>query len=271
MIRKYVQIITVSLLAMLSISASAAENYFRPGTVWTIEAASGIPEIPHTISYNTILDEVSFDGEQVLPFVEYSEREQANKLLCYLRVDGDKIFWRSTNPEYADWHLLYDFGLQVDEEATVYDLFRPGTSDEKFSPVKVRCIKRDYFMNDNPLKNPLMSLELLERDGEDHSSDRTEGSWIIGMGCRQSFEGILTPGYFGFEGGTSFVVCVESPKGNIVYGEPPVAEIRTVTEDFDQPVNSGVYNLQGIRVNESKENLPAGIYIVEGKKFAIGK
>lgn len=34
-------------------------------------------------------------------------------------------------------------------------------------------------------------------------------------------------------------------------------------------VNNAVYNLQGVKVSESKENLPAGLYIIDGKKVMI--
>ena len=36
-----------------------------------------------------------------------------------------------------------------------------------------------------------------------------------------------------------------------------------------RPVVEGVYNLSGVKVGNSMENLPKGLYIVNGKKFIV--
>ncbi|MDD6942500.1 MAG: hypothetical protein SOV24_05395 [Muribaculaceae bacterium] len=46
------------------------------------------------------------------------------------------------------------------------------------------------------------------------------------------------------------------------------AGIDSVKEDL--PIGrQGIYNLQGVRLNTTPEKLPAGIYIIDGKKVTI--
>ena len=54
-------------------------------------------------------------------------------------------------------------------------------------------------------------------------------------------------------------------KSNIVYYELPNTAIESVKAELD--VNAPVYNIMGQKMNAN--NLPAGVYIQNGKKFVI--
>lgn len=273
------KIFIIGMLALCGISASAAENYFRPGTVWTTRNSTPDPNIESSWVYYTILDEIMFEGEKVLPLVESIDTDRFGNetepgLVRYLRVDGDKVYWRSIQPDYPNWYLLYDFGLQVGEKTTVYSLNstidheNEGHWIEKAVPMPLECIRYDYYLNDNPLQGPLMRLKI--PDVPFSNEEYYQGDWIIGMGPRSGSASLLYPGSFGMEGVCSTILCVESPKGNVVYGSP-VAGIKTVSDSSMPEVKAGVFNMQGIRVADSTDNLPAGLYIVDGKKVAITK
>lgn len=254
-----------AMLAMLCLSATAAENYFRPGTVWTIIIDTDVIPSDH-ISYNTILDEITFEGEKVLPFAYYNDEDPEPKVERYLRTDGDKVYWRSTDPESPEWYLLYDFGLKVGDEVVVYCMH-----NEDVEPATLKCVRYDFYLNDNPLYGPLMTLQtmrFLNTDYDIVAQEHNQGEWIIGMGYQGGPGSILDPHYWGWVGGGTEILCVESPKGNVVYGNP-VAGIKTVNDSDSSLPGHGVYNMQGIRVADTTENLPAGIYVVNGRKIVI--
>lgn len=253
------------IMTAVSWSATAAENYFRPGTVWTVTVYNDAIPADYIV-YNTILDEITFEGEKVLPFAYYSDENPEPKIERYLRTDGDKVYWRSTNPESPEWYLLYDFGLKVGDEVVVYCMH-----NKNVEPATLKCVRYDFYLNDNPLYGPLMRLQTLKYLDSDYSTnpELCQGNWIIGMGYKGGPGSILNPHYWGWIGGGEGILCVESPKGNVVYGEP-VAGIKAVSDsESSQPAIKGVYNMQGIRVADTTENLPAGLYIVNGKKTVI--
>lgn len=267
------RIVIFSIQTMLNLSVSAAENYFRPGTIWTAEIDDdAVPAI--YIVYYTILEETTFEGELVLPFVSYTDDDPEPKIEKYLRTDGDKVYWRSTIPGCSDWYLLYNFNMKEGEEVIIYEdkieKNDHGQTIEVGNPVTLKCLRYDYYVNDNPLKGPMMRMQLMGRNEVDYSShEDCQGNWIIGMGYAGGSGGILSPWHWGWSGGGDTILCVESPKGNIVYGES-VAGIKSVSNSAIVAPD-GVYNLRGERVADSSDNLPTGIYISNGKKIAVTK
>lgn len=258
------------LLAMFAMSAGA-ENYFRPGTVWTTLYIRDEPPHQGFLLYHTILDEVTFDGEKVLPLAKYDEQNPEPEIERYLRTDGDKVFWRRVQQEEREWHLMYDFGLQPGEETEVYDFYNVGTDVEKMLKVKLKCIERDFFVNDNPLNGPMMKLKVLKYGDSDKTEDiLAVGNWIIGSGSAEEF---LCPGQFNWSGGGVHTIRVESPKGNVVFEDPELIGYVAIDEcEFSEPKPvKGIYNFQGVKLADSIEgvSLPAGLYIINGKKVAV--
>lgn len=261
---------------MFSLSVSAMENYFRPGTVWTTSKMAYSSELPiyFVNTYYTILPVTDFQGEKILPFASYTEEDQKPKIVRYLRTEGDKVFMRRIEPEYPDWYLLYDFGLEVGDEVDIYDFIlkidENGERIETAIPIRLKCLKRDFYLNDDETSAPLMRLQCLERDGDDYSQlTECQGDWIIGMGYLKGSGNLLYPWCWGWDGTSSRTICVESPKGNVVFGEP-VAGVKSVSETANT-ATEGIYKLQGVRVADSTDNLPVGLYISKGKKIAVTK
>ena len=99
-------------LAFLCLPVLAAENYFRPGTVWTVETSYDFMHF--SVHDEFIGDEIEVEGEKVLPFYRsgHGDRENA-RLTMYMRSEGDKVFWRSIDEEYpVDGHT-YRHARQV--------------------------------------------------------------------------------------------------------------------------------------------------------------
>lgn len=200
-----------------------------------------------------------------MPLVYYNESNNPEpRLECYLRTEGNKVFWRSPEPEHPDWYLLYDFDLKVDDYVTLYGCNK-DIPIEQISPETMICIGSNYNQWDSPLEVPMMAFMYVWLD--DYSISQGPVEWIIGMGNPRS---LLRPCLSSSERGG--FCCVESPKGNVVYGEPPVAKVMPVNDsDFYEPKVSGVYNLQGVRIGDNREDLSSGIYIINGRKTFINQ
>lgn len=186
---------------------------------------------------------------------------------------GEKVYMRSIQPENPDWYLLYDFGLKVGDEVVVYDfqtkINNDGERVDMAIPARLKCLERDFYLNDEENSAPLMRLQCLEQDGHDYSQlTDSQGDWIIGMGYLGSGN-LLAPWCRGWDGAGSRTICVESPDGNVVFGKP-VAGMKSVSETSSSNVD-GVYNLQGVRVSDSSANLPRGLYVSNGKKICVTK
>lgn len=226
------------------------------------------------ITYYTILPETTFQGEKVLPFATFTDDEPEPIIRRCLRTEGEKVFMRSIQLENPDWYLLYDFGLKVGDEVVVYDfqtkINNDGERVDMATPARLKCLERDFYLNDEENSAPLMRLQCLEQDGHDYSQlTDSQGDWIIGMGYLKGSGNLLAPCCRGWDGAGSRTICVESPDGNVVFGKP-VAGMKSVSETSSSNVD-GVYNLQGVRVSDSSANLPRGLYVSNGKKICVTK
>lgn len=269
---RHIQILILSLLATLSLSASTTENYFRPGTVWTTSHIQ-LPE-GSRIAYYTILPETTFQGEKVLPFATYSDDKPEPTIERYLRTEGEKVYMRSIRPENPDWYLLYDFGLNVGDEVVVYSFNYTNIDGEVVElavPSRLKCLERDFYLNNDSFKVPMMRLQLMSHNNDDNYGNYKEcqGDWIIGMGYLEGSGNILNSWCWGDAGSGFKTLCVESPEGNVVFGEP-LAGIKSPSEISSSKKDS-IYNLQGVRISDTTENLPRGIYVTNGKKISVTK
>lgn len=77
----------------------------------------------------------------------------------------------------------------------------------------------------------------------------------------------VTPGMFGDEGFVKTGTGKASAPISIKYTIDHTVGVSAITAVKD----GAIYNLQGVRVNTTVENLPAGIYVIDGKKILINK
>lgn len=157
--------------------------------------------------------------------------------------------------------IVYDLEPVVtpaNESETTFDeikritfVFPAGTNwtEENTARASLSCPAANYFDT------------ALFRRGE------TSGSFYLNFGTKPFREGtytlVLNKGIFVDE-------ALEHANPEITYTwTVKSAGIDSVTEDAY--VEGGVYNLNGVYVGESLENLPAGIYVVKGRKVITNK
>ena len=77
----------------------------------------------------------------------------------------------------------------------------------------------------------------------------------------------VAPGMFGDEDFVKNGTGKASAPINIIYTIGHTVGVSAVAADKEE----AIYNLQGVRVNTTVDNLPAGIYVIDGKKIMIHK
>ncbi len=202
-------------------------NYFRPGTTWIIESwVIGGNGNPGLWIHNWVLEEEEeVDGEVVMPMYFYQEHDdwENRKLTYYIRTEDNKVYWRFANPEFPEWYLMYDFGMQPGDELTLtwmymYQAWSKKKVNKEGSPFwfgNLTCkailpqpewdtyeIKLDSEIYEDPALN-LPSSQFTRSE---------QGSWIAGIGnIRGVTDNILYHNY-----GFSYIAEVYS-FGRLVY------------------------------------------------------
>lgn len=203
---KKLKLLLALVIASLCIQLCSAENYYRPGTEWLIEVTKtnfgdGGTQTKSLYKYR-IGQETEVNREMVMPYYgSLVVPVPSETLLYYFRTEGEKVYWRSIDPEYPEWYLMYDFGLQPGESATVYRLFN---------------------------MNQVTTGELMECTGTDVSLPNKTGKWMtLRQKGDESFDWIMGIGgprgpehncYIGDEGIEITQKILEvSSNGEIVY------------------------------------------------------
>ncbi len=163
----------VLLISLLCLPVFAVENYFRPGTEWIMEYTKhNIEEGTSSIIYYRYYmgSEIQIDGETVLPF--YSSKYppiESGTLHYYMKTEGDKVYWRYLDPQYPEWHLMYDFGLQKGETAEIMHMHNNPEARVYYN---MTCTGTDLTV-------PHKEGRWMTLVGED---DHDTAEWILGIG-----------------------------------------------------------------------------------------
>ncbi len=181
-------------IAFLMPLMAYCESYFKDGTRWVVEYfGTSTPEgvqWAETYSLQTTPDS---DGKNALGLFVEKEPGAEPDLITFIKTEGEKVFFGNTTDN--NWYLLYDFGLNIDDTCTVYNLPRkPGEAPEA---VVVKCLDIDTW--DNSLNWPTMTLGIFEESSSDF--ERPD-KWLPGLGART---GVVENTMFGMDGLGSWI------------------------------------------------------------------
>lgn len=249
--KKLLQLLIGMAVLMTAVSAEA-RNLFVPGTQW-IRVTDYIGSANPSYCRLVLGDEVVIDGETVMPFYFLSLDEEINPLsvpYVYIRTEGEKVYFRKLSSESSEWYLLYDFGLEIGEEVTVYNAGDPITSRT------MKCVDRvDEHYKYGEGKWMIMRIDYGEGYGYE------EGAWLDGLG--ELGIDCLCPAAFSLCGWWTSVCKIISPSGEILYGSGN-SGIEDTSDEVT--VTESIYTLDGRKVRENAERLAPGIYIkVKGR------
>ena len=176
--------LVVALMLMVSTAAVAAEspNYFRPGTIWIYEASSvGPGSMTKEVSEWTG-QEMEIGGFKAMEmWRKYGD--QTPRLMTYLRVDGDKVYFL-TDKDGSDWRLLYDFSLQSGDDCTVW-WFNGSIEYDNISPIAEYLVCDEIMANncaDSVAQMKMLNFHSKD-DYENEPEDYLQKSvWLKGVG-----------------------------------------------------------------------------------------
>ena len=201
--------------ALVSVSSAWCQEYFHPGMSWLQESSRFDVEVGWVYFYSTVTigESVDVNGETVYPMYEIQEKDPDriyNQI--YIRNDGAKVYYREWDSEENDWRLMYDFGLNADEECEIWEL--PFGLTHSPRRKKVKCTGR----HDAP--DQYCGLEVMDvafsRSIVPDSEFEYEGIWIVGIG---SPLGVYYTHEFGSDGLTSRLIEVEDGD-RVIYSQP---------------------------------------------------
>jgi hypothetical protein len=211
---------------------------FEQGQRWVLSSSGTHSPMPFETQMVQFIDGTAEVGgrESMQLWESAPGRENERTLKAYLYTEGEKVYVyheaesKTTNDESgaddsagedsaeypAGWYLLYDFGMQPGDEATVVTYDMPG-----FQQVKVRCVS-------DGVSEPFSSIPMLEMQMQPmEEPDKLLGwsdsyPWILGMG---STSGPLYPVYTQWAGG-GICVVEYSCGDDVFYTSPIVRDYR---------------------------------------------
>lgn len=197
-------------LALLMFMALAgltltAKNYFEVGTTWVDKIILN----DHNVRFATYHLQTPSNGET--GYLELWQADGYQSLSvpvakAYVKVEGDKVYFRLLNSEIKDWFLGYDFGLKAGEGALCYS---PNFLLDDGKPLGgyYKCVET---LESNPSYGGLPTLSLqLFKNQDDVQPVIDDVTWLSGIGGTgglfRAYEGVLL-GLDGGAGGELFEV-----------------------------------------------------------------
>ncbi len=143
------------LMATFLPMALGAENFFKEGTKWVVHEYASIypPELVN--SRKVISLEKYADGENKSLGFYYSYTPDVEttvfsepQFFAYVKVEGNKVYFKPNRPNANEWLLLYDFDLKPGEGAYHYlawGIVNPSNPDPQRTYLK--CVGIDVDPN----------------------------------------------------------------------------------------------------------------------------
>lgn len=253
---KYYRIMALIVFFSTFITSFAEDyvNYFRKGTEWIMQTTSIAPDgIPHTsMTTKSIKGDTVVDNRECLVLQDYIYD-------VVLHVDGDKIWWYNDKcPQMPKWHLLYDFGLNPGDRATVVSYIQEHNS---FTPEFFEAWTFEEECVDlTPCKgNKGITLMLLCEYKKDFPEWPADADWLKGIG---STRGVLMNAAVDVDSDSGSVLVQVISNGEVVYQNPNFSEVEELS--IPKSTDNRIYDIYG----RPAECLQKGtIYISNGKKF----
>lgn len=257
---------------------ASGENFMKEGMKWDVRTNGTHQPENAGFSYTTVsIDKANDGGTELLGFYRTESGTPEPKLTGYMKTEGEKVFFRPLTAD-TDWYLIYDFGLNPGEGATVYEAESLIDNELRSTYIKCTEIKESEVFNNQEI----MMLE--EYPDESCTSHADTGIWIKGV---SSVMGVLYNNRFGVDGiGRTLMKAYDGDKviyeydpagaGNITDSDECRIQLEgmTVTVTASTPQDAMLYSNDGILLKKlqvsaqpSSFTLPQkGIYILRAGK-----
>lgn len=151
--------------------------------VWEYEHVNVLDEGVVSTTYTEYLgEEIDLEGEKAMPLLLLNDGNEEDRILAYIKTDGDVIYARSADGKNPNWYKIYDFGLKIGE-GTYITAPRNDFNPEKAFTTYLVCrdrVKSSYG------DWTVMSLDLYKNENLEIMDGRVyHGDWIVGIGNRK--------------------------------------------------------------------------------------
>lgn len=178
--------VLILMLAAVSATLLAAQNYFVEGTRWVESTWSTAYPQPTSGQINYyIAGDTIINGIKALKLYEGTDAEYSmseGRLRAIIRTEGDKV-WVKKSKVSNEWGLLYDFGLKPGEGCDlVRSNYYEGTNEPE--TIHVQCTNVRPSESHPGIEEMVIQPIIEDLVGVD-PSDIFDGVWYKGIGSEE--------------------------------------------------------------------------------------
>lgn len=214
------KLFTLFALAMLPAFA-IGQSYFKEGTTWkTLLMGTTTPYGQSSVETATLSGQEVVGGYNAMKLYYADDNsESPAKFGAYIRTDNNKVYFKLTDSDSEDWHLMYDFGLSAGEGCYVY--FAASSIADKPYRTYIKCIG---ISEDETSGLKVMSLE--EYKDETCSNLYGTGKWLKGL---SSENGLIYNTRFNMDGLST--TLIEAYNGSNIFYSSTVTDVANARQD----------------------------------------
>ena len=181
---RYMIILSIFIFPILVLAS--AQNYFHEGMQWMGKGFS--TAYPNGGEYWVLYQICRQSDNEQLSLYRYSFSDQTGDnsvFICYIKTEGDKVYFNQYDDSIPKWNLMYDFGLKPGEGCYIYSPLNYNLKRPR-KPVREYMVCTDIHPDpDNPGWE-IMEMEVY--DEEDTQKPWDKGKWIKGLGSERWIE-----------------------------------------------------------------------------------
>ena len=240
------------LLAMSLLSLAFlgnAQNYFVDGTTWTMDVTPNNPMDANWQETVSLIKDGTADRQVYLMIGNSTRGNEDNQQIAKIKTEGEKVFFSLIEKPELGWFLLYDFGLKLNEECTVYN---PDLLDTDGYPLgcELQCTE---IIENNVEFDGFTTMEMR------HSYEYGETStiWIRGIGDTW---GVLTNFSLDWDGGANPRLVEVKNGDEIIYTQNKSNAIEEIFSDEIEFYVSGTK----LTIKNNSSSVPCYVYRTDG-------
>lgn len=244
-----------------------SQTFFTNGMTWCTQiSGTHSPNAEGVMEYVTVENTEAYDIFKM--YRSYNMEASDLEFIAYIKVEGEKVYFKIDESEVSDWYLFYDFGMKPGEGCYVYS---PLVLSEDLIPygTYIKCV--DIFEYS---ENHDWNVLTLEEFTNDSCSDSIgHGTWIKGL---SSLNGILYNNRFEMDGVKSNILLEVLDKNKTIFSNKssgiidiyncPTLSINIKDRELlivsNLEINGSIFSISGIYVGNYQFNeVPTSINI----------
>lgn len=244
-----------------------SQTLFTDGMTWCTQiSGTHSPNVEEVMEYVTLEETETIDIFKM--YRSYYKEVSDMEFIAFIKVEGEKVYFKIDESEMSDWYLFYDFGIKPGEGCYVYS---PLIISEDMVPygTYIKCVDIFEYSDSHDWK----ALTMEEFTDNSCSELIGHGTWIKGL---SSLNGILYNNRFEMDGVRTKILSKVLDKGKIIFSNKSSGIIdisdcpnfniningREILIDSNKAISGSIYSISGIHVgNYQFHNTPISIIV----------